>query len=78
MNTVLAGIDGSSKSEQAARSAVFRARDLGANVTFVGVVRPGVEPQPAAGERLRRFQTVEARLAGALEFARAEAVMATP
>lgn len=64
MTQVVCKVDGSSKAEAAARAAFAEAAADGGTITLAGVVNtPRFEaPQPAIGERIRRFQRVESQL----------------
>lgn len=64
MTQVVCKLDGSSKSEAAARAAFAEAAAGDGTITLAGVVKtPRFEaPQPAIGERIRRFQQVETQL----------------
>ncbi len=65
-------VDGSGASEEAVRQAVAHCRDRGLTLGLVGVVHEaGLAPQPAYGERVRRFSEVQYGLVHAAEAARA-------
>jgi len=64
MTQVVCKVDGSREAEVAARAAFAEAAANGGMITLAGVVKtPRFEaPQPAIGERIRRFQRVETQL----------------
>ena len=64
MTQVVCKVDGSREAETAARAAFAQAAANGGAITLAGVVKtPRFEaPQPAIGERIRRFQQVETQL----------------
>jgi hypothetical protein len=74
MTQVVCKVDGSQESEAAARAAFARAAANGGTIVLAGAVRtPRFEaPQPAIGERIRRFQRVESQLLGLARDAKAE------
>lgn len=74
MTQVVCRIDGSSETEATARAAFDTAARDGATIVLAGVVKtPRFEaPQPAIGERIRRFQRVETQLLRLARDAKAE------
>jgi hypothetical protein len=73
MTQVLCTLDGGPETEAAARAAFAQATRNGRAITLVGHVKtPRFEaPQPAIGERIRRFQRVEGQLVRLAREARA-------
>ena len=78
MEPVVCEVDGSRAAEQALEAAISFCRRRGASLELVGVVRESLfeAPQPAIGERIRRFREVEYALVQGLRLARAGGVEA--
>jgi hypothetical protein len=74
MTQVVCTVDGGLKRAAAARAAFATAAQNGGTITLVGEVKtPRFEaPQPAIGERIRRFQRVEGQLLELAHEAKAE------
>jgi hypothetical protein len=74
MTQVVCTVDGSTKAEAAALSAIAEARPGDGPLTLVGVVRePRFDvPQPAVGQRILRLQRVETQLVRLASAAKSE------
>ena len=64
MTQVVCKVDGTREAETAARAAFAEAAEQGGTITLAGVVKTPRfgPPQPAIGDRIRRFQRVETQL----------------
>lgn len=69
-------VDGSEQGLKAARDAIAKAKERGGRVVFQGVVRDSwfSAPQPAIGEKIRKFQRVEFQLLRLADEAKAAGV----
>ena len=76
MERILCEVDGSPASSEVVRAAIAYCAEHGAELDLVGVINEGAfdPPQPAVGERIRRFRSVEYQLAQAMRAAQEAAV----